>query len=177
MSDNIPLDVQRAYTDGEYYNLDLFSYVQPPVYGNSGSLNQLIMYITRALENSDRLAFMQAEQIKHGMIKVYSNSFCWQKTQGSKLIAKLIMEDFHAKQQVDRRKIDEMKLAENKVFTLPSCNASIMKLVGKLMTVDKQVLLETGELNVKLSMLQGETRAGVEHDYCTSQPTEQEIPT
>ncbi len=59
MSDNIPLDAQRACTDGEYYNLDLFSYVQPPVYGNSGSLNQLIMYITRALENSDRLAFMQ----------------------------------------------------------------------------------------------------------------------
>lgn len=46
-----------------------------------------------------------------------------------------------------------MKLAENKVFTLPSCNASVMKLVAKLMTVDKQVLLETGELNVRLSMV------------------------
>lgn len=60
MSDNIPLNSQRACTvDGELYNLDVFSYVQPPVFGTEGSLNLLIMYVTRALENSDRLALIQ----------------------------------------------------------------------------------------------------------------------
>lgn len=59
MSDNIPLNTQRACTEGDYYVVDLFSNVQPPVYGNRGSLNQLIVYITSASENSSRLAFMQ----------------------------------------------------------------------------------------------------------------------
>ena len=40
-------------------------------------------------------------QTKQGMIKVYSNSFCWEKTQPeSKLKVKLIMEDFEAEKQV-----------------------------------------------------------------------------
>lgn len=46
-----------------------------------------------------------------------------------------------------------MKLAENKVFTLPSCDASMMKLVAKLMSEDKRILLETEELNARLSMV------------------------
>lgn len=46
-----------------------------------------------------------------------------------------------------------MKMPENIVFTLPSCNASFMKFVAKLMNEDKEVLMETGELNAKLSMV------------------------
>ena len=62
MSDNIPLNTQQACTaceDGELYSLDVFSYVQPPVFGTEGLLNQLIMYVTRAIESSDRSAFIQ----------------------------------------------------------------------------------------------------------------------
>ena len=61
MSDNVPLYTQRACTacaDDEQYNLDLFSFVQPPVFGTKGSLNQLIMYVTRAID-SGRLPFIQ----------------------------------------------------------------------------------------------------------------------
>ena len=46
-----------------------------------------------------------------------------------------------------------MKLAENVVYTLPSCDASIMKVVAELMDEDRNPLLETGELNVELSMV------------------------
>ena len=47
-----------------------------------------------------------------------------------------------------------MKLAENIVYTLPSCDASIMKVVAKLIVDEnRDLLLETGELNVELSMV------------------------
>ena len=62
MSDNIPLPIQQSTTargDSEYYNVDVFSYVQPPEFGTRGSQNQLIVYITRTLENSSGLAFNQ----------------------------------------------------------------------------------------------------------------------
>lgn len=59
MSDNIPLSTQRSCTEDERYVLDIFSYVQPARLGNSESLKQLILYITRALDNSKRKAFIQ----------------------------------------------------------------------------------------------------------------------
>ena len=61
MSDNVPLYTQRACTvcaDDELYNLDVFSYVQPPVFGTERSRNQVIVYVTRAMD-SGRLAFVQ----------------------------------------------------------------------------------------------------------------------
>ncbi|KAJ7382357.1 hypothetical protein OS493_035417 [Desmophyllum pertusum] len=178
MSDNIALQMQRACTastEGDYYMMDMFSYAQPAVYGNRCSLNQVNVLITRALEDSGRSAFIKQMQNIQRMTKVYSNSFCWKKTKGSKLIVKLIMEDFQAEKQIGRKKIDEMKLAENVVYTLPSCDASIMKVVAELMDEDRNPLLETGELNVELSMPRGETRAGVEHDHRTNQPSERRL--
>jgi len=71
-----------------------------------------------------------------------------------------------------------MRLGENIVMTLPSCITSSMtgdKLT--LMNETKETLLEIRELNVRLSMPQRETRAGVEHEYCTRQQTEQEVVT
>ena len=62
MSDHIPLNSQQTCTacaEGDLYNLDIVSYVRPPVFGTEGSLNQLVMYITRAIENPGRLAFIQ----------------------------------------------------------------------------------------------------------------------
>ena len=35
------------------------------------------------------------------MMEVYSNSFSWKKTQGTKLIAKLVMGDLKCKKQVN----------------------------------------------------------------------------
>lgn len=56
--------------------------------------------------------------------------------------------------KVDRQKIDQMKLGENIVFTLPSCNASTMKGDNiTLMNEDKEKLLEIREFNVRLSMV------------------------
>ncbi|KAJ7382363.1 hypothetical protein OS493_035423 [Desmophyllum pertusum] len=175
MSDNITLQMQRACTEGDYYMMDMFSSVQPAVSGNRCSRNQVNLLITRALVDSGRLAFIKQMQSKQRMIKIYSNSFCWKKAQGSMLNVKLVMEDFQAEKQIEKKKIDEMKLSENVVFTLPSCDASIMKVVAELMDEDRNPLFETGELNVELSMPQGETRAGVEHDHCTNQPSERRL--
>jgi len=62
MSDNIPVNTQRACRacpEEELYNLDVFSFVQPPEFGTEESLNQLMVYVTSARENSGRLAFIQ----------------------------------------------------------------------------------------------------------------------
>jgi len=59
MSDNIPLNSQGLYTEDELYNLDVFSYVRPPIFGTEGSLNQLVMDIMRTKENCWRLALIQ----------------------------------------------------------------------------------------------------------------------
>lgn len=179
MSDNVPLYAQRTCTvcaDGELYNLDVFSYVQPPVFGTEGSLNQLIMYVTRAIEDSGRVAFIQ-EQKTQGMMEVYSNIFPWKKTQGGTLITELAMGDMSCRKEIERRKIDEMKLGENALITLPNCITSSMKCDKlTLMNENMEKLLELRELNVRLSMPQGETRAAVEHEYCsTRQPTEQDV--
>jgi len=44
--------------------------------------------------------FFQKEQITQGWMEVCSDSFNWSKTQGDKLIAKLVMGDMKCKKQV-----------------------------------------------------------------------------
>jgi len=54
--------------------------------------------------------------------------------------------------QIERKKIDEMKLGENISITLPSCFTTSMK--GDKLTLSNEnmeKLLEIGELNVRLS--------------------------
>lgn len=55
--------------------------------------------------------------------------------------------------QVERRKINEMKLPEKLTFTLPPCDASFMKIVTKLLSESHESLLETEQLNVNLSLV------------------------
>ena len=57
--------------------------------------------------------------------------------------------------QVDRRKIEEMRLPEKITFTLPPCDASFMKVKAKLIdeNSDNEILLETEELHVPLSLV------------------------
>lgn len=176
MSDNVPLRTQRSCTEDEYYMIDVFSYARPATNGGTGSLKQLVMYITRALEDSGRLDLLQ-ERLDQDMINVrsvYSNSFRWRKTQGAKLIARLIMGDFRAEREVERRKLDQMKLAENFVFTMPKSDASIMTVKAVLVNESQEIILETGELDMELLTFQGETRAGVEHEHRSNQPIEQD---
>ena len=54
--------------------------------------------------------------------------------------------------QVEKIKIDEMRLPEKLTYTLPPCNASTMKVVTKLLSesVVGETLLETQQLNVPL---------------------------
>lgn len=44
--------------------------------------------------------FFKGEQSNLGLMKVHSDMFYWKKTQGGKLIAKLIMGDFQADKEV-----------------------------------------------------------------------------
>ncbi len=44
-----------------------------------------------------------------------------------------------------------MTISENIVYTLPSCDASTIKVAATLLNGKLETLLETGELNVKLS--------------------------
>jgi len=48
-----------------------------------------------------------------------------------------------------------MRLPEKVTYTLPSCDASAMKIAAKLLSgsLDGQTLLETEQLNVELSMV------------------------
>lgn len=158
MSDNISLPRQRQCTDlgCEYakYILDIFSYVQPGTHGRCESRKQLFVFITRDVEN-DRLSFLQKEQNKLGMIKVYSDRFCWRKSKNNEmLIVQMRMEDFiSASEPIERCKIDEMRIPEKVTFTLPSSDASVMRLSTKLMqkqSDDVEVLLETEQLSASL---------------------------
>jgi len=57
--------------------------------------------------------------------------------------------------QVERIKIDEMRLPEKITFTLPPYSASTMKVVTKLLnnSLAGETLLETEQLKVQLSMV------------------------
>lgn len=176
MSDYIPLPTQQSCTDDEYYRINVFSYARPTPIGGTGPLKQLVMFITRALEDSALLS-MEQKQFDQGMINlrsVYSDSFCWRKSEGTKLLAHLVMEDFQAEKQVDRRKIDEMKLGKNLIFTIPKSNASFMTMEATLMNENRDIVFQTGELDLDLSALQDETRPGVENVHEENQPMEME---
>ena len=55
--------------------------------------------------------------------------------------------------QVEKRKLDEMKLPEKITYTLPPCNATSMKIITRLLNESQETLLETEQLDVKLSLV------------------------
>lgn len=161
MSDNVPLRIQESCVDDDYYMVDIFSYVRPATIGGTGSRHQLAMYVTRASEDSGRLNILQKLRGDPNTMRIFSDSFRWEKGQGEKLIGRLSMEDFHAENEIERKKIDHMKLAENVVYIIPISDASIMQFKGKLLNEHREIILEMGEINVDLLTFQGgETRAG-----------------
>lgn len=176
MSDNIPLRTQHSCTENEYYRINVFSNAQLNTMGSTRPLEQLIVFITRASENSERLDMLQ-KQLDQGAINVryvYSNHFLWRRSRGVNLRADLVMGDFCANKEVHRRKIDEMKLGENLVFTMPKSDASSTTVKLKLVNESRDIILETGELNLEQSMLLDETRLGVEHGHEGNQVVEME---
>lgn len=170
--------IQETCVDDDHYMVDIFSYVRPATNGGTGSLHQLVMYVTRALEDSGRLDVLKEIQGDQNVKRIYSNSFRWKKTQGEKLFACLSLEDFHAKKELERKKVDHMKLAENVVCSLPVSDASMMKAKIKLMNEVEENILEIGEMHVDLLTFQGgETRAGEEHEFNDNEPVEQDLAT
>lgn len=176
MSDEIPLRTQQSCTEDEYYKIHVFSYARPATNGGTGSLKQLVLFITKALEDSGQLDIIQ-KQLDQGMVNVrsvYTDSFRWRKSDGTRLLAQLIMGDFQAEKKVDRRKIEEMKLGENFVFTLPKSNASFMTVEATLMNESRDIIFQARELDLELSTFQGETRPAVENEHEGNQPLEME---
>ena len=57
--------------------------------------------------------------------------------------------------QIERSKIDEMRIPEKVTFTLPSCDASVMRLTTKLLKQSDavEVLLETEQLRASLPLV------------------------
>ena len=53
--------------------------------------------------------------------------------------------------KVDRRKIEEMKLGENFIFTLPKSNASFMTVEATLMNESRDIIFQARELDLELS--------------------------
>lgn len=176
MSDEIPLRTQQSCTEDEYYKIHVFSYARPATNGGTGSLKQLVLSITKALEDSGQLDIIQ-KQLDQGMVNVrsvYTDSFRWRKSEGTRLLAQLIMGDFQAEKKVDRRKIEEMKLGENFIFTLPKSNASFMTVEATLMNESRDIIFQARELDLELSTFQGETRPAVENEHEGNQPLEME---
>lgn len=176
MSDEIPLRTQKSCTEDEYYKIHVFSYARPATNGGTGSLKQLVLFVTKALEDSGQLDIIQ-KQLDQGMVNVrsvYTDSFRWRKSEGTRLLAQLIMGDFQAEKKVDRRKIEEMKLGENFVFTLPKSNASFMTVEATLMNESRDIIFQARELDLELSTFQGETRPAVENEHEGNQPLEME---
>ncbi|RMX40226.1 hypothetical protein pdam_00014345 [Pocillopora damicornis] len=178
MSDNVFLRDQESCVKDDYYMIDVFTYARPATNGETGSLHQLVMYVTRALEDSGRLDILREKQRDQNIMKIYSNSFRWKKTQGENIIAQLLLGGFHADKKIERKKVDHMKLAENVVFTLPVSDASKMTVEGNLLNEDGEMILKIGAMNVNLIKFQdGETRAGIEHEYSGNEAVEQDVAT
>ena len=59
MSDDIPLRTQQLCTEDENYRIRVFSYARPATNGGTRSRRQLVLFITRALEDSWRLDILQ----------------------------------------------------------------------------------------------------------------------
>ncbi|KAM7449385.1 hypothetical protein ABFA07_002752 [Porites harrisoni] len=186
MSDNIPLARQRQCADftceDEKYILDIFSCALPETHGQGASRKQVFVYITRAKEN-ERLPFLEEEQTRLGMIRVYNDRFCWKKKKDEVLIVKMKMEDFDCfSKPIERRKIDEMRNPEKVTFTLPFCDASVMRFgmsfIAKFSneSVCGEALLETEYLKASFFPIpHQETRPGIEHGDMTSESAEQDV--
>ena len=54
---------------------------------------------------------------------------------------------------MERKKIDEMKLPEKLTYSLPTSDASSMKIFAKLLSGNFETLLETEQLRVNLSLV------------------------
>lgn len=176
MSDNVPLRDQASCVDDDYYMIDVFSYVRPATNGKTGSLHQLVMYVTKALVNSGRLDILREKQRDQNIMKIYSKIFRWKKTQGENIKAQLFLGDFHADGEIERKKVDHMKMAENVVITMPVSDASKMNVKGKLLNEVGEMILEIEEMTVNLFKFQGgETRVGIEHEYRGNEPVEQDV--
>ena len=63
MSDEIPLRTQQSCTGDEYYKIHVFSYARPGTNGGTGSLKQLVLFITKALEDSGQLDIIQVRTV------------------------------------------------------------------------------------------------------------------
>ena len=59
--------------------------------------------------------------------------------------------------QIERRKIDEMKLPEKLTFTLPLSNATSTKIATKLSSERDETLFEYEQLEVKLLLVSSVT--------------------
>ena len=59
MSDDVSLRDQESCVKDDYYMIDVFTYARPATNGETGSLHQLVMYVTRALEDSGRLDILR----------------------------------------------------------------------------------------------------------------------
>lgn len=183
MSDNVSLAEQTTCVDSEseddWYNIDIFSHVQSELDENNVSHKQIFLYVTRA--GVDRRTFLQEEKIRMPMITIYSNNFSWRKMQGpGTLVAKLEMGSFQAVKKVDRRKIEEMRLPEKMIFTLPPSDASFMKVKAELIdeSSENEILLETEQLKVPLSLLpQSDTKPPVENELVILEPAEATVVT
>ncbi|CAH3155961.1 unnamed protein product [Pocillopora meandrina] len=163
MSDNVPLRIQESCVD--YYMVDIFSCVREAKKVGSRLRHQLVMYVTRASEDSGRLNILREVHRGQNTKELYTNSFRWERGKGKILIALFIIGDFEFSKQVERRKIDQMRLAEKVTCILPICDASIVKIEGKLLSENGDMILEMRELDVDLlTMRGGETRCGVEHE-------------
>ncbi|KAM7434816.1 hypothetical protein ABFA07_015142 [Porites harrisoni] len=178
MSDNASLTEQTTCIDSEsedaWYIIDIFSHVQLELDEGNEYHKQLFLYVTRA--GGNRRTFLQEQKSRIPMITVYSNNFSWRKKQGSvTLVAKLEMGSFQAVKKVDRRKIEEMRLPEKITFTLPPSDASFMKVKARLIdeNSDNEILLETEQLHVPLSLLpQIDTKPALEHELVIRGPAE-----
>ena len=67
--------------------------------------------------------------------------------------------------QIERRKIDEMKLPEKLTFTLPLSNATSMK-IATILSTESETLLETDQLEVKLLLVSSVTLKNVICAWC-----------
>ena len=56
---DIPLRIQQSYTTDELYRLHVFSYRRPATNSGRGPRKQLIVFITRASEDSGQLDKLQ----------------------------------------------------------------------------------------------------------------------
>ncbi|XP_068754726.1 uncharacterized protein [Montipora capricornis] len=161
MSDEVPLREQKSClelcNEDDLYLIDVFSCVQQTeIYGHRHPRQQLFLYITRAPSKS-RSSFLQEEKLRLGLSAVHSDTFCWKKSSSAdKILAILKMEDLEAIKQIERMKVDEMRLPEKVTYTLPKSDASSMQAVVKVLkgNLDGETLLKTEQLTFSLSMIE-----------------------